>query len=97
MMHLPHTNPKQLEGERPGSHQCVTSRCVSVHVLLAMCIYTCGCVCTCGWTAEAGARGLFGLLSIFFFLKQGLSLNVELTDLARLIGQGAPEIPRSLS
>lgn len=33
----------------------------------------------------------------FFFLKQGLSLNVELIDLARLIGQGAPEILRSLS
>jgi hypothetical protein len=32
----------------------------------------------------------------FYFLREGLSLNVELTDLARLAGQQAPVITSSV-
>lgn len=64
-------------------------------VLLCVYIYTCSCagtqVCVCLWKKEADVKRLPLFLSILF-LRQGLSLVLELPDLAAggLTEPGAP-------
>lgn len=57
---------------------------------MCVCEHTCACW---GWSMEGHQKltlSMFPSHSPPYFLIQGLSLNLELADLARLAGQGAP-------
>ena len=82
--------------------ECVCYNCV--YVCMYVCMYVCVCVwgglvlmyelcpCTLGCGDPQAIVGLTQLLSTWYILKQGLSLNLELTTLANLTIQLAPGV-----
>ena len=67
---------------------CVTNMYVHWEVLVYLGRYQCPCMYV--WKSEVDVRNVLLLFSkllfIFFFLRQGLSLNLELAVSARLAG-----------
>lgn len=84
-------------------HVCGVSTCVCfvcmydcglyVHVCVYICVQACACYHAC--RGQRLTSGIF-LNHLHFFWGHGLSLNVELADLAGLAGQHVPRIQLSL-
>lgn len=69
----------------------------SVCVCFCMCAYKCAWVCMCAYKRAWVCGSQKSTLSIVScVLGQGLSLDLELPDQARLLSQQAPGIPLSL-
>lgn len=69
--------------------------CVSVCVCVCVCAFMLWvCVCSHIWRTEVNTK--YPCLSPAWFLVQGLSLNLELTDLTRIADQRALKINLSL-
>lgn len=61
-----------------------------VSCVCSMCMRPCLCVCTCVCRGQRLLSGVFLYGSPSYFLRQPLSLNVELTDPARVAGHWIP-------
>lgn len=80
---------------KTSSCECVVYVCfICVHMYLwvHMCLYVCTCMCR----EEVNIGRSLQSVSILLFLREGLSVNPELTDLAKLPGQQVQGILWSL-
>jgi hypothetical protein len=75
----------------------IVDYCVCVCVCVCVCPCVCTGVCTCAGRPNADIGCIHLSLSTLLFLRQGLLLNLELINLARLTGQQATGVSFCMS
>lgn len=83
--------PKIRYSVRVQAHACVFILCsLSVHVCICICVCVHVLTCMCMWRPEVSQRWVLSSIALHLIgLRQELSLNLKLTDLAGLAGRQA--------